>query len=45
MMVPSTRIRNGASVTGLAGAIEKVLHDHAGGLTGSERWIGPFLSG
>jgi hypothetical protein len=28
----------------LAGAIEKVLHDHPDGLTGSERWIGPLLN-
>jgi hypothetical protein len=43
ILVPSTRTRSRAGVTALAGAIEKVLHDHPDGLTGSERWIGPLL--
>ena len=45
ILVPSTRTRSRAAVTVLAGAIEKVLHDHPDGLAGSERWIGPLQSG
>jgi len=43
ILVPSTWTRSRAAVTALAGAIEKVLHDHPDGLAGSERWIGPLL--
>ncbi|HEY5320279.1 MAG TPA: DUF5615 family PIN-like protein [Galbitalea sp.] len=39
ILLPSKRTRTRSAV---AGAIEKVLHDHPDGLTGSERWIGPF---
>ena len=45
ILVPSTRSRSRASVTVLAGAIEKVMHDHPDGLTASERWIGPLTNG
>jgi Domain of unknown function (DUF5615) len=45
ILVPSKRTRSRAAVTALAGAIEKVLREHPDGLAGSERWIGPLLSG
>ena len=45
ILVPSTRTRSRAVVIVLSAAIEKVLHDHPEGLAGSERWIGPLLSG
>jgi len=41
-LLPSKRTRTRAAVASLAGAIEKVLHDHPDGLAGSERWIGPM---
>jgi hypothetical protein len=41
ILLPSKRTRSRAAVATLAGAIEKVLHDHPDGLAGSERWIGP----
>jgi uncharacterized protein with PIN domain len=44
ILVPSTRSRTRAAITMLAGAIEKVLHDHPDGLASSERWIGPLLN-
>ena len=40
--LPSKRTRTRAAVATLAGAIEKVLHNHPEGLAGSERWIGPL---
>jgi len=42
ILLPSKRTRTRAAVATLAGAIEKVLHDHPDGLAGSERWIGPL---
>ncbi len=42
ILVPSTRVRTRAAVVLLAGAIEKLLHDHPDGLASSERWIGPL---
>ena len=45
ILVPSTRTRSRAAVTVLAGAIEKVMHDHPDGLTASERWIGQLANG
>ncbi|MHB8290549.1 MAG: DUF5615 family PIN-like protein [Acidimicrobiales bacterium] len=41
ILLPSKRTRTRAAVAMLAGAIEKLLHDHPDGLTGSERWISP----
>jgi predicted nuclease of predicted toxin-antitoxin system len=40
ILVASKRTRTLGAVATLAGAIEKVLHDHPDGLAGSERWIG-----
>jgi len=45
ILMPSTRTRTRAVVSALADAIEKVLREHPDGLAGSERWIGPVLSG
>jgi len=42
ILLPSTRTRTRAAVRPLAGAIERVLRDHAQGLRGGERWIGPL---
>jgi len=42
ILLPSKRTRTRAAVATLAGAIEKVLHDHPAGLAGGERWIGPL---
>lgn len=42
ILLPSRRTRTRAAVATLAGAIEKVLHNHPDGLTGSEYWIGPL---
>ena len=42
ILLPSKRTRTRAAVATLAGAIEKVLHNHPEGLAGSERWIGPL---
>jgi predicted nuclease of predicted toxin-antitoxin system len=42
ILLPSKRTRTRAAVAMLAGAIEKVMHDHPDGLAGSERWIGPL---
>jgi predicted nuclease of predicted toxin-antitoxin system len=42
ILLPSKRTRTRAAVAKLAGAIEKLLHDHSEGLAGSERWIGPL---
>jgi predicted nuclease of predicted toxin-antitoxin system len=44
ILLPSTRMRTSAAAGALADAIEQVLKDHPGGLSGSERWIGPLLS-
>jgi predicted nuclease of predicted toxin-antitoxin system len=44
ILLPSTRTRSRATIGLLASAIEKVLHDHPNGLSGSERWIGPLSS-
>ena len=41
ILVPSTRVRTRSAIVLLAGAIEKLLHDHPDGLASSERWIGP----
>lgn len=40
ILLPSTRTRSRATIGVLAGAIEKVLHDHPDGLSSSESWIG-----
>lgn len=45
ILVPSARTRTRAAIAVLAGAIEKVMHQHPGGLAGSERWIGPLSGG
>ena len=42
ILLPSKRTRTRAPVATLAGAIEKVLHDHPDGLAGGELWIGPL---
>jgi hypothetical protein len=42
ILLPSKRTRTRAAVTPLAGAIEKVLHDHPDWLLGGEGWIGPL---
>lgn len=42
ILLPSTRVRTRAAIVLLAGAIEKLLHDHPDGLASSERWIGPL---
>ncbi len=44
ILLPSTRTRSRATIGVLASAIEKMLHDHPNGLSGSERWIGPLSS-
>lgn len=44
ILLPSSRTRTRSAVHALAKAIENVLRDHPDGLTGSERWIGPFSS-
>jgi Domain of unknown function (DUF5615) len=41
ILLPSKRACTRAAVASLAGAIEKVLRDHADGLAGGERWVGP----
>jgi predicted nuclease of predicted toxin-antitoxin system len=42
ILLPSTRTRTRNAIAAVAGAIENVLRDHPGGLSGSERWIGPL---
>jgi predicted nuclease of predicted toxin-antitoxin system len=42
ILLPSTRTRTRNAIAAVAGAIENVLRDHQDGLSGSERWIGPF---
>ena len=42
ILLPSTRTRTRHAIAAVAAAIEKVLRDHPGGLSGSERWIGPL---
>lgn len=42
ILIPATRVRTRAAVVTLAGAIEKLLHDHPDGLASSERWLGPL---
>jgi predicted nuclease of predicted toxin-antitoxin system len=44
ILVPSARTRTRSTISTLATAIEKVLHDNPDGLDGSERWIGPLSS-
>jgi predicted nuclease of predicted toxin-antitoxin system len=42
ILLPSTRTRTRNAIAAVAGAIENVLRHHQDGLSGSERWIGPF---
>lgn len=45
ILLPSSRIRTRAAISAIAAEIEVVLREHPDGLSGSERWIGPLLSG
>lgn len=42
ILLPSTRTRSRHPIAVVAAAIECVLRDHPGGLSGSERWIAPL---
>ena len=42
ILLPSTRTRTRHAVAAVADAIETVLRENPGGLTSSERWIGPL---
>jgi predicted nuclease of predicted toxin-antitoxin system len=42
ILLPSTRTRSRHAIAAVAAAIEGVLRDHPGGLSGSERWISPL---
>jgi predicted nuclease of predicted toxin-antitoxin system len=42
ILLPSTRTRTRHAVAAIADAIEAVLRESPGGLTSSERWIGPL---
>ena len=42
ILLPSSRTRTRSAIAAVAAAIENVLRDHPGGLSGSERWIGPL---
>jgi len=44
ILLPSSRTRTRAAVHALADAIERLLRDHPGGLSSSERWVGPLPS-
>ena len=42
VLLPSARTRSRDAIAVIASAIENVLRDNPGGLSASERWIGPL---
>jgi predicted nuclease of predicted toxin-antitoxin system len=42
ILLPSARTRTRDSIAAIAGTIETILKAHPGGLTASERWVGPL---
>jgi predicted nuclease of predicted toxin-antitoxin system len=44
ILLPSTRTRTRDAVEILAGAIERILHEHPDGLPATERWIPPVAN-